>query len=420
MIVWLVLGFALGVTVTLLFRIGRGRTAREIAEEMLREKEKDRRADMEAVMENLKVVFGNLSLEALSRSTEEFLKLARSGFLAERDTNIRELEARKGLIDQQLVKMTGELDNIGKLMKELEKDRAEKFGELAKHLRVAGEQTNLLLQTTGLLREALAGAKTRGQWGERMAEDILRAAGFVENVNYVKQATIEGVGSRPDFTFMLPKGFKLNMDVKFPFDNYLRYLEAGSDLERARHRTDFLRDVRAKIREVTGRDYINGEQNTVDYALLFIPNERVYGFIHEQDSDILEEGIKQRVICCSPATLFAVLAVVRQAVDSFGVERMSNEILSLLGAFKKQWDEFLKKLELMGRRIDDLQKEFESLNSTRRRQLEKPLRRIEEIRAERLLSPAESSLSACERSLSPTERLLSSSDSGPDAGEAAE
>jgi DNA recombination protein RmuC len=387
-IVLFALGFALGVAVSLAFRMVGRRTGREIAEELIREKEKDRKADMDAVIEHLKASFGSLSLEALSRSTEEFLKLAKSGFHAERETNIRDLEARKGLIDQQLVKMTGELDNIGKLMKDLEKDRAEKFGELARHLHVAGEQTNLLLQTTGLLKEALAGAKTRGQWGERMTEDILRAAGFAENVNYIKQTTIEGVGSRPDFTFLLPKGLKLNMDVKFPFDNYLRFLDAGSDVERARRRADFLRDVRAKIKEVTGRDYINEEQNTVDYALLFIPNEQVYGFIHEQDSLILEEGIRQRVICCSPTTLFAVLAVVRQAVDSFSVERTSNEILSLLGAFKKQWDEFLKKLELMGRRIDDLQKEFESLNSTRRRQLEKPLRRIEEIRGERGLASA--------------------------------
>lgn len=403
----LALGFVLGVAVSLGLMAARGKAAGEIAEEVIREKEKDHKADLEAVVEHLKATFGSLSLEALSRSTEEFLKLARSGFLAERETNIRELEARKGLIDQQLVKMTRELDNIGRLMKDLEKDRAEKFGELARHLRVAGEQTNLLLQTTGLLREALAGAKTRGQWGERMAEDILRAAGFVEDVNYVKQATIEGVGSRPDFTFLLPRGLRLNMDVKFPFDNYLRYLEAASDVEKARRRSDFLRDVRAKIREVTGRDYINGEQNTVDYALLFIPNEQVYGFIHEQDSLILEEGMKQRVICCSPATLFAVLAVVRQAVDSFSVERTSNEILSLLGAFKKQWDEFLKRLELLGRRIDDLQKEFESLSSTRRKQLEKPLRRIEEIRAERGLSAAaEGGPSPAERGLSPTDRGL--------------
>ena len=60
------------------------------------------------------------------------------------------------------------------------------------------------------------------------------------------------------------------------------------------------------------------------------------------------------MIFCSPLTLFAVLAVIRQAVDNFALEKTSNEILSVLGLFKKQWDEFLKKLELLGKRIEDL------------------------------------------------------------------
>jgi len=53
-----------------------------------------------------------------------------------------------------------------------------------------------------------------------MAEDVLQLAGFVENVNYVKQKTL-AAGSRPDFTFLLPRKLTLNMDVKFPLDNYL-------------------------------------------------------------------------------------------------------------------------------------------------------------------------------------------------------
>ena len=60
----------------------------------------------------------------------------------------------------------------------------------------------------------------RGQWGERMAEDVLRLAGFVENVNYRKQVQIEGGTGRPDYTFELPKGHVLYMDVKFPLAAY--------------------------------------------------------------------------------------------------------------------------------------------------------------------------------------------------------
>jgi len=382
-LIGLIIGFGLGLVAALLLRFIQGKTAKELAEELFHETEAHKKADLDTIVENIKASFGNLSLEALSKSTEEFLKLAKARLESEREIGFKELDAKKGLIDQQLHQMTSKLADVSKLMKELEKDRVEKFGELASQLKTATHQSAVLMQTTNLLREALASTKARGQWGERMAEDVLRLAGFIENVNYLKQKSIDGAGSRPDFTFILPKDLRLNMDVKFPLDNYLRFLETNLELEKVKFRNDFLRDVKARVKEVTSREYINPEQNTVDYVLLFIPNEQIYSFIHEQDSSILDEGIKNRVIFCSPITLFAVLAVIRQAVDNFALEKTSNEILSLLGLFKNQWGEFLKKLDLLGKRIEDTQKEYELLTTTRRRQLERPLNKIDDLRSQK-------------------------------------
>ena len=382
-LVALAIGFVLGLGAALLLRLIQGKTARRLAEELFQESEEQRKASIDAILENMKATFGNLSLDALSKSTEEFLKLAKARLESERETSLKELDSKKGLIDQQLHQMTSKLEDVSSLMKELEKDREKKFGELTSHLNTATQQTTVLMQTTSQLREVLASTKARGQWGERMAEDVLRLAGFIENVNYLKQKAIEGAGSRPDFTFILPKDLQLNMDVKFPLNNYVRFLEAGVESEKTRFRNDFLRDVKARIKEVTTKEYINPEQNTVDYVLLFIPNEQIYSFIHNEDSSILDEALKNRVIFCSPITLFAVLAVIRQAVDNFALEKTSNEILSLLGVFKKQWDEFTGKLEVLGKRIDDVQKEYEMLTTTRRRQLERPLNKIDDLRTQR-------------------------------------
>ncbi len=382
-------GFLLALIAAFLLRLIQAKTARELADELFRESELQRRANIDMIIENLKANFGNLSLSALSRSTEEFLKLARAKLESEREVNVKELDKKKSLIDLQLGRMTTELDNVSRLMKELEKDRIEKFGQLSSQLKNASEQTAALIQTTNNLREALASSKARGQWGERMAEDVLRLAGFIENVNYLKQKAIQGSRLRPDFTFLLPKNLKVNMDVKFPMDNYIRFLEAETELEKVKFRNDFLRDVKARIFEVATRDYINPDQNTVDYVLLFIPNEQIYAFIHEQDSSILDEGIKNRVVFCSPLTLYAILAVIRQAVDNFALEQTSNEILSLFGAFKKQWTEFILKLELLGKRIFEAQKEYENLATTRKRQLEKPLNEIESLRTQRGLPLAD-------------------------------
>ncbi len=380
------IGFALGLGAAYFLRIIQAKTARELADELFRDSEARRKADINTILENVKASFGSLSLEALSKSTEEFLKLAKAKLESEREVSLKELDAKKGLIDQQLQRMNAEMEKISILMNELEKDRVEKFGELSNQLKTATEQTAALVEVTNTLREALASTKARGQWGERMAEDVLRLCGFVEKVNYLKQKAIEGGGVRPDFTFLLPNNLKLNMDVKFPLDNYLRFLEADSETDKVKFRNAFLKDVKARIKEVTTREYINPE--TVNCVLLFIPNEQIYAFIHEQDSSILENGIKNRVVFCSPITLFAVLAVIRQAVDNFALEQTSNEILSLMGRFKKQWDEFIKKLEILGKRIEEAQKEYGTIMTTRRRQLEKPLTEIETLRTQRGLPVA--------------------------------
>ena len=265
-------------------------------------------------------------------------------------------------------------------MKELEKDRVEKFGQLSSNLKTQSEQTQVLMQTTGALRQALASSRVRGQWGERMAEDVLRLSGFVENVNYQKQKALASVGSRPDFTFILPQNLRLNMDVKFPLDNYLKFLEADGDADKSRHLSSFLKDVRDRVKEITTRDYINPEQNTVDYVLLFIPNEQVYGFIHEQDRSILDDALKNKVVFCSPLTLFAILAVIRQAIDNFALEKTSHQIASLYGEFRKQWDTFLKKFDSIGKRIAGLQEDYTEITGVRQTKLDRVLDKIENLR----------------------------------------
>ncbi|MBV8385751.1 MAG: DNA recombination protein RmuC [Acidimicrobiia bacterium] len=279
---------------------------------------------------------------------------------------------------RDLVEMRSALDRMDGLVRELERDREAKFGELSAQLRMASQQTAALTDTTGRLREALAGTKSRGQWGERMAEDVLRAAGLVEHVNYRKQ-TATGDGGIPDFTFLLPGNQVCHMDVKFPLDNYVRAVEAESELDRQRYFKQFRRDVRQRVTELAQRRYEEGD-SSLDVVLLFIPNEQLYGAIFEQDPGLLEGALERKVVLCSPTTLFAVLAVIRQAAESFRLQQRSREIVALLGGFAKQWAAFTEKMDCVGRRLDALQKDFDAMVGVRRRQLERQLDRVEDVR----------------------------------------
>jgi DNA recombination protein RmuC len=229
------------------------------------------------------------------------------------------------------------------------------------------------------LREALASSKARGQWGERMAEDVLRLAGMLEGVNYRKQASLAGAG-RPDYTFLLPNDLVLHMDVKFPLDNYVRYLEAEGAVERTARREQFLRDVRARVKELSGREYLDARSETIDCLLLFIPNENVYAFVNEHDRQLLDDALRNKIVLCSPLTLYAVLAVIRQAVDNFRLERTTDEILALLGEFATQWEKYALQLDRVQQRFDGVAKEYATLMTTRHRALQRPLDKIESLR----------------------------------------
>lgn len=285
--------------------------------------------------------------------------------------------------DQQLLTMVGELnrmsDRIGKAESTLERQ----LGRLESQISFTNQGIAALGQTTQSLREALSSTKARGQWGERMAQDVLSLAGFIENVNYRRQRSPEGTRGIPDYTFFLPNDLLLHMDVKFPLDNYLRFLECDGNTDQKRYRDAFLKDVRSRVRELASRSYIDPGGGTVDFVLLFIPNEQLYAFIHEQDGAILENAVVQRVVFCSPLTLFAVLALIRQTVENFSLARTSDEILALLGQFSDQWQRFSAQMDKVGQRIESVSKEFETLRGTRSNMLGRPLRRIDELRQHR-------------------------------------
>jgi len=318
--------------------------------------------------------------DGMHQAVEHLVRMNREMLDAQQRLSTQQLAGERDVVDRQVGAMRTELARLTDLLVSVEADRREHAGALSAQLAEAGRNTRELAESTQSLREALSSTTARGQWGERMADDVLRLAGFVDGVNYRRHVTItgaDGAAGVPDYTFLLPDGLCLHMDVKFPLNNYLRYLDATSDVERERMRREFLKDVRLRLKEVTTREYVGDD--TVDCVLLFIPNEQVYAFIQEHDRTLLDDALRDKVVFCSPLTLYAVLAVIRQAVDSFRLSRTSHEILTRLQAFRKQWDRFVEQMDKAGRAVRAAGNAFDELEGTRRRQLDRELDRIDDL-----------------------------------------
>jgi DNA recombination protein RmuC len=323
--------------------------------------------------------------EDLDRAVQTLLAAAGERFDAHARAGVSDLDRRKELIDAELERVRTTVTDLTGLVQRLERDRADQLGRVSEQLQGVTRVHGELHRTTAALREALTSSQARGQWGERMAEDVLRAAGFKPGVNYVTQRTLPD-GSRPDVTFLLPGDLELHMDVKFPLANHLALLEADSDAERDAAQRAFLRDVRARVKELAGRSYVDPASGTLDCVLMFIPNDRIYAYVHEADAALLDDALAQRVVPCSPSTLFAVLAVIRRSIDAVALERTSDEIVALLSGFADQWVRYVEELERLGKQLETVRRTYDGLAGTRRRQLERQLDRVEELRDERGVS----------------------------------
>lgn len=271
--------------------------------------------------------------------------------------------------------MAAQLKNLDSAITALRENNAQQYGNMERAVAA-------LSQRTESLNEVLSNSQARGQWGERLAEDMLRAAGFLEGVNYHKQGQIDG-GGRPDYRFDMPPDRVLFMDVKFPLDKYVEYLDADTDPQRDSAKQAFIRAVSGHVDALAKRDYIDkSEHNAIDYVLMFVPNESISGFVHEVSPTLIDQALERKVVLCSPLTLYAFLVVIRQAADSFHTERTAADVMKLVNNFDKQWQEYTKAVQTVADQFEKLTGSLESITpgGTRYRKLAVPIREIDKLR----------------------------------------
>ena len=288
-----------------------------------------------------------------------------------------QLELRKQAIEHTVAGLKEELGKYQQMLRESQGDHARKFGSLENELKNASIATQKLAETTVKLNNILGNVKLRGQWGERMAEDIIRYAGLIENVNYLKQ-NVNAALTKPDYTFLLPQGHCINMDVKFPLDNYLQMVNAPEGVQRDSYEKEFIKNVKDRIKEIQNRDYINPSENTLDFVLLFIPNEQVFGLIQEKMPDVMDFALKQKVVLCSPFTLYAMLSVIRQAHEHFSFEKDVKKIIELIEGFTRDYELFKSRFTDLGSLIDKLGGQYAEITDKSFKKLDGKIQRIED------------------------------------------
>ncbi len=314
------------------------------------------------------------SVTKVTQAQQTALTALDSRAALEKERGVSELDKRKQAIDTSVDRLNKQLERYEQLVTEFEKDRDRKYGALGEQLTSAMDETSRLRQTTDKLSSVLSNNQVRGQWGEKTAVDILRICGLQPGIHYSVQQTM-GAG-KPDITLFLPAGKHLYMDVKFPINNWARFTRAEQDEERQAAKKAFISDVNGHLQEMGKRGYADSDE-ALDYILLFISNEQVYGLVNEWMPEIVDKCLQKRIILSGPWTLYAVVRIIRQAWENYRFSEALRDIVKEIKEFRNDYRLFNDRFKEVGERLEKAQKAYEAVAETSHKRLEQRIQKIE-------------------------------------------
>lgn len=298
---------------------------------------------------------------------------------SEQDLLKTDLNNKQAIIEKLVKQLKEDLDIRQKEIREIEKKQIDKIGRVATAVEDHRILTKDLKISTEKLAKILDNNQTRGAWGERIIEDLLQANGLLEGVHYARQVKQGASNLKPDITLLLPDKRNVPVDVKFPYQEIQKMSNTESKAEKKIHLQQFSRDLKVKVDKVA--EYISPESDTLDYAILFVPNEMIFSFINQKLPEIIDEALAKKVILCSPFSFLVVARTVMESYRNFMVGKKIQEVIKQVEAFSAEWIKFDDEFQKFGRSIEGLQKNFDSISTTRKKQMERRIHKIEEYRS---------------------------------------
>lgn len=265
-------------------------------------------------------------------------------------------------LDESLVLLRDGLsDKLGQNQQLLVDSVQKQFAQSAKlitdvtrnlsELKATNQQVVNVTDELKTLQNILQNPKQRGVLGEYYLQTVL------ENVMPPERFSMQyrfKDGMTVDAVIFLDKNKVLPIDSKFSLENYNRLVEAKDNTVRETIGRQFKIDLKNRIDETA--KYIRPNENTMDFAFMFIPSEAIYydllvnkvGEAGTAARDLIDYAFQDKhVIIVSPTSFMAYLQTVMQGLRSLQIEERAKEIqkgVGQLGRHISGFEQYMQKL----------------------------------------------------------------------------
>lgn len=320
----------------------------------LNERIEAQKEQFKAALDQMRHEFRNMANEALQRNTEQFNRHSQE-----------RLEAVLQPFDKDLRLFREKVENY------YGEESRQRFS-LQENIKSLVEANRRISDEAVNLTRAIAGTnnnKFQGDWGETILEQILENSGLIEGEQWEHQVTLrDEKGSaalneetmrtmKPDVIVHFPGKRDIIIDSKVSLKAYMEYLAAEDETVRAVHLKEHVASVRRHIDELAAKHYNKYNKNSLDYVMLFIPNEPSYFVAMEADNALWNYAYKKGIVLISPSNLISTLFVVNSLWTR---ERQQRDVQRIVDTANAIYDKFVNFVDNFGKIETALEKAQEA------------------------------------------------------------
>lgn len=320
----------------------------------LNERLNSQNEQFKATLEQMRHEFKTMATEALEKNTEQFNRHSQE-----------RLENLLKPFDNDLKQFREKVDTY------YSEESKERFS-LKENIKSLVDANRQISEDAVNLTRAIAGTgnnKFQGEWGETVLEQILENSGLVEGEQWEAQPTLRDEhghtikhdeterAMKPDIIVHFPGKRDIIIDSKVSLKAYMEYLAAQDDAARALHLKEHVASVRRHIDELSGKRYDKYNIHSLDYVMLFIPNEPSYFVAMEADNGLWNYAYRKGIVLISPSNLISTLFVVNSLWTR---ERQQRDVQRIVDTANAIYDKFVNFTDNFGKIETALEKAQEA------------------------------------------------------------